>query len=199
MKRLILALIFLCSTAQASELTSDYDYYSQPNKGNNYDNGMGYTVGFRHDIYKLIHGRLDLTHMTDIDFPTAADPKNSFGELRGYGGLYNLILDLPYNKNVSFNISAGAGPMIWQFRRNPYLQDANATVDVDPSLLMKAGIGVDIKIYDQWKVDLGVGWLDTNMGKRVLSPTGEHLNLLDADDNLNLRYKTWKIGVRREF
>lgn len=200
MKRIVLALMFVCTPALAEvDLTANYDYYLQPNKGNNYDNGMGYTAGIRHDIYKHLRGEVDFVHITDVDFPSISDPKGSWGELRGYGAMYSLIMNFFYNENVSFNITGGAGPVIWQFRRNPYLQDANATVEIDPSIIYKAGIGMDIKIYDNWSVNLGIGWLDTKTGKRVIGSTGEHMNLLDSDDNLNLRYKTFKIGVKREF
>ena len=196
---LCLAVFLMCGTAQALDFTMDYDIYQQPNKGNNYSDGQGVTVGLQHGIYKDLKGRLDVSHVTDVHFPTHVDVKGSFGELRAYGGTYNLIFELPYNKNVSFNLSAGAGPYWWNFRENPYMQDSQIKVHVDPSLVMKAGAGVDIKIYDKWKVELGVGWLDTSIGKKVVNAGGDVLNLLDADDEINLRYITYKIGIRKEF
>ena len=198
-KLIVLLMLSLCSTANAADFTANYDYLKQPNKGNNYDDGQGYSLGIRHGIYRDIKGRLDVSHMTDINFPTHVDVKGSFGELRAYGAIYNLILDLPYNKNVSFNLSAGAGPMWWDFKENPHFQDSGVKVHVDPSVVLKAGAGMDIKIYDKWNVELGVGWMDTRIGKEVLSPGGERMNLLDADDHINLRYITYRIGVRKTF
>ena len=200
MKRaLLIGLIFWCGTAQAADLTINYDHYTRPQKGNNYDDGKGIAIGLRHGIYGDLKGRLDAVHVTDIDFPTPVDTKGSFGELRGYGAIYNLIFDLPYNNNVTFNLSAGAGPIWWDFRENPYMQDSHLTVDAKPSFVMKASAGVDIKIYDNWKVELAGGWMDTNISKKVRNPVGDEMNLLDADGNIGLQFITWKIGIRKEF
>ena len=186
--------------AEASvDFSTSYEHLSQPNVGNNYDDGVKYGVGLRHDVYKKLEGRIDAVHFTDIDFPTASDPKGSFGELRGFGGIYTAILNLTYNKNVAFNINAGTGPVWWDFRENPNFQDAGVKVKVSPSWVFNVGIGVGVKIYDNWHVDLGIGWMDTNIEKHVISAGGEELNQLDADSNLGLQYKTYRIAVRREF
>ena len=44
-----------------------------------------------------------------------------------------------------------------------------------------------------------VGWMDAEIGKKVTSRTGEEMNLLDADDEINLRFITYRIGVTKEF
>ena len=201
MKKYFLVLVFLliCKMSYAVDFTANYDYYQQPNKGNNYDNGRGYALGLRHSILYPFDGHLEVIHMTDIDFPSISDVKGSFGELRGYGGIYSLILDLVYNKNVSFNINAGLGPVWWDFRENPYMQDSQIKVKVEPSLVMRAGVETNIKIYDNWFVDLGAGWMDTTIGKKVTTPRGDVLNLLDAGDQINLRYITWKLAIRKKF
>lgn len=198
-KMFVLFMFLFCSTAHAVDFTATYDKYLQPNKGNNYDHGQGLSVGLKHDIWHDLKGHAEFTHLTDIHFPTASDPKGSFGELRGFGGIYSLVFELPYNKNVSFNLSAGAGPVWWNFRENPNFQDHHITVDVDPSIVLKAGVGAEIKIYQKWHVDIGLGWFDTSIGKNVHNEAGESMVLLDAGDQINLRYITYKVGVRKEF
>lgn len=201
MKRisLVLAFLFVALPAYAVDFTANYDKYLRPNKGNNYDHGQGLSVGIKHDIWRDLEGHAEFTHLTDIHFPTTEDVKGSFGELRGYGGIYSLFLELPYNNNVTFNLSAGAGPVWWDFRENPLFQDSHITVDVDPSFVMKAGVGAEIKIYQKWYVDIGLGWFDTSIGKNVHNEAGDSLNLLDAGDQINLRYITYRVGVRKEF
>jgi hypothetical protein len=199
MKYLSLLLLLICAPAYSLDFTAGYEKHLTPNKGNNYSDGQGYYLGLKHDIYKDLKGQIDVTHMTDIHFPTDSDPKGSFGELRAYGAIYNLIFKLPYNKNVSFNLQAGAGPMFWDFKENPHFQDSRVTVDVDPSFVLKAGAGMEIKIYDKWHIELNVGWLDTTIGKNVHNENGESMNLLDADDHINLRYITARVGISKEF
>lgn len=197
---LIVPLCFaLSGTANALDLTVGYDKYLAPNKGNNYDDGQGYTVGLGHDIYKDLSGRLEFSHLTDIHFPTASDPKGSFGELRSFAALYSLIFAIPYNKNVSFDISAGVGPAWWDFRENPLWQDGGIKASVSPSFVMKAGVGADIKIYDDWKIRLYGGWMDTSIGKKVVDPSGQELVALDAGSELNLRYRTLRIEIKKEY
>ena len=195
----LFAFLFITIPAYAADFTVNYDKYLQPNKGNNYDHGQGLSAGIKHDIWRDLKGHAEFTHLTDIHFPTTVDVKGSFGELRGFGGIYSLIFELPYNKNVSFNLSAGAGPVWWNFRENPHFQDSHVTVDVDPSLVWKAGVGAEIKIYDKWHVDIGLGWFDTSIPKNVHNESGDSLNLLDAGDEINLRYITYRIGIRKEF
>lgn len=189
----------LASESDWLDFSFAYDHYLRPNKGNNFSDGQGLSAGIKHDIWRDLKGHAEFTHLTDIHFPTTADVKGSFGELRGFGGIYSLVFELPYNKNVSFNLSMGAGPVWWNFRENPHFQDSHVTVDVDPSLVWKAGVGAEIKIYDKWHVDIGLGWFDTSIPKNVHNEAGESMNLLDAGDEINLRYITYKVGIRKEF
>ena len=185
--------------AHAAEFTASYEHLQRPHSGNNYDDGRSYLLGIRHPIYKDLKGRIDAVHITDIDFPTDVDVKGSFGELRGYGAIYNLIFDLPYNKNVSFNLSAGAGPVWWQWRPNPYMQDNEIKTTVDPAFVYKVAGGVDVKIYDNWQLSLGIGWQDCNIGKKVVNRNGDEMNLLDAGDEIGLQYVIYKIGIIKRF
>lgn len=192
-------LLMFASPALAVDFTASYDNYTTPNVSNNYDDGRGVSLGLKHNIWKDIKGHIQATHISDIDFPTQADPKGSFGELRGYGAIYNLIYDLRYDENLVFNMYVGVGPVWWQFRNNPYLQDAHATSKVDPSIVMKIGAGLEYKLRDDWNFSLNVGWSDTQIGKKITSPDGVEMEILDADGQIGLQYFTWSVGIKRKF
>ena len=201
---LIFAVIFMrsCSPAMAAEpisFTASYDNYTVPNVSNNYDDGKGFSMGVRHGIWKDIKGQAELTHISDVDFPTPVDVKGSFGELRGYGGLYNILYELRYDKNLAFNLYSGAGCVWWDFRENPYMQDSQITVKVRPSMVLKTGVGMDYKLNKNWKIEGSAGWFDTNIWKEVTNANGDVLNLLDADHNIGLQYFTWRVGIRKKF
>lgn len=201
MKKLsiFLSLILMYANAYASDFSASIDYLKKPNAGNNYDDGLAYNIGYQHDIYKDLKGRAEFVHMTDIDFPTTSDVKGSFGELRGFGAMYNVIFELPYNKNVTFTLTGGVGPMFWDFRENPLFQDSNVKVDVYPSMVKRVSLGVDIEIQDNWYATFEGGWLDTRLGKRVTDANGNTMNLLDADESIGITYKTFRAGIRKEF
>lgn len=199
MKRLIVLMMLISSTALGADFTVGYDYYKRPGSGNNYDDGQGFTVGFEHGIYNDLKGSLGVLYITDIDFPSVDDPKGSFGELRGYAAIYSLIYHMRYNDNLSFNLSAGAGPALWDFRENPFLQDHGVKVSVDPSLVLKTGVGVEYKTNNDWTLSANVGWLDTNVGKDARDPSGKEWNILDSDNTLGLQYITYRIQAKKRF
>lgn len=202
MKKLLLfsILFFISSTANAAiDFTASYDLYMTPNVSNNYDDGKGITIGIKHPIIYDLSGKLDISHISDIDFPTTVDPKGSFGELRGYGFVYNLVYDLKYDKNLTFILYAGAGPFWWDFRENPYFQDTHTTVKVDSSIVLKTGVGIEYKLRKGWKVDISAGWLDTDIHKEVKGSDGQEKELLDADHNIGLQYITYRFGIIKKF
>ena len=200
-KYIFLFALLLCGPAYATgvDFTASYDNYTAPNVSNNYDDGKGFSLGVRHDIWKDIKGHAEAVHISDIDFPTPVDVKGSFGELRGYGGMYNFIYELRYDKNLAFNMFQGIGGVVWDFRENPYFQDSQITVKVKPSLVLKTGVGMDYKLNKNWKIEGSVGWMETNIWKRVANAAGDELNLLDADSNIGLQFFTWRVGIRKKF
>lgn len=196
---LVVAALLFARPVNAAEFTASYDYYIAPNSGNNYDNGQGFTLGLKHGIYKDLSGHAGVSYITDIDFPSVDDPKGSFGELRGYAAIYSLIYDLKYNDRLTFNLSAGGGATVWDFRENPFLQDHGVIVEVDPSIVFKAGVGAEYRLKDDWTIGANVGWLDTNIEKHAEDKSGKTWNILDAGDNIGLQYITATVQVKKKY
>lgn len=192
-------LLILPKWCHALDFTASYDVYMVPNVSNNYDDGRGFTLGVNHPIWKDLSGRVEAVHISDIDFPCKEDPKGSWGELRGYGAFWNVFYTLKYDERLSFVLYGGAGPVWWQFRENPALQDAGVTVRTDPSLVLKTGILIDYKIREGWKIELGAGWMDTNIHKVATDDSGTVWNILDADETIGWQAVTYKVGIVKKF
>lgn len=201
MKKLIVFLIgMFLSTASYAEvkvpLEFSYDHYFTPNGGNNYDDAWGASVKVKHPILRTLEGAIGLGYITDIDFPSIDDPKGSFGELRGYGLTYDLILGMPINDRIKPFITGGLGYYFWDFRENPFLQDNRVTVEVDNSIAYRIGGGVEFKFNDSWSGSIGAMWFDTNIG--VEAKNEVTWNILDSDD-IGLQYIQAKASFTYKF
>jgi len=197
---LLMAGLMLATMAFANDmkLVVTGDAYITPNDGNNYEDAWGISAGVEHPLYKNLKGIASVSHMTDINFPSVDDPKGNWGELRGYGAMYDLKFELPYNENVIFFAKGGGGAFIWDFKENPFLQDNNVEVDVDPSLAFRAGAGVEVKLKDGWDATVEGGWFDTDIPKDARDSNGLEWNILD-DDAIGLQYIYVKAGIRYRF
>jgi len=194
MKRLFLALMLICTPALAHEpqpmgleFTGGYDYYITPNEGNNYNDAQGFNLGLTHPIGQYLEGQALFKHITDIGFPVSDDPKGSFGELRGSGGQYNLVFNLPGSERFSVYLLGGIGYYWWDFKENPFLQDNQVTVDVDAALALEGGIGLDYSINDSWSVNVYTGWFDTDVPKDARDSNDVVWNILDSNE-IGLQY-----------
>ena len=203
MKKLIaltaFLLVVLGSPTFAGEVTVGYDYYHSSSAGQNADDGQGFTVGYKRGLIGSLSGRVDVSYITGIDFAEARDPKGSWGELRGYGAVFNLVYDLRYSDRLNFSLYAGTGPFWWNFKENPFLQDNQVTVDVDSSVLYRLGAGADYKLKDGWVIEVQVGWQDTNIPKDARDSQGKEWNILDADGNIGFQSIQTRIGIRKKF
>lgn len=195
---LTLAALIISTSAFAGEITASYDYYITPNEGNNYDDGQGVSIGYDHSITGPVRGVLVGSHITDIHFPVADDPKGSFGELRSYGVGYRVYAGKDYSEKLRLMAGVGIGYHDWDFRENPFLQDNRVNVDVDPSISYEAFIGGEYDLKDDWTLFCHLGWFDTDIKKDARDNTGREWNILD-DGNISLRYITTKAGVKVKF
>lgn len=180
------------------EVTASYDYYFTPNKGNNYEDGQGFSVGVTHPIWGSVSGRAEFVHITDISFPASEDPKGRWGELRGYGGFYDLMLDFPVNDNVSVYGFGGLGYFTWDFKENPFLQDNGVNVDVEDDLATRAGAGIDYKVKDDISLFLEAYWFDTDVPKHASNAKDGEWHIMGGDA-IGLEYIGIKAGGKYRF
>lgn len=190
--------MFTTTAFSETKMIVGYDHYLEPNINNNYDNAWGFTLGVEHDIYGNLKGQAKYIHMTDIDFPSVDDPKGSWGELRGNIAFYGLKYDLPYNDHLGFYLTSGAGIGFWDFRENPFLQDADTKVSLENSIVFHIGAGANLNIGHGWDVFIESGWFDTNIPKEI-SKNGRGIeNILDSGD-IGLQYIPLKVCIKKRF
>lgn len=200
MKQLLIVLgLLICTFVYADEprFLAGYDYYKEPNN-HNYEDAWGFTFGIEHDISGNLKGQLVYKHITDVVFPAVQDPKGAWGELRGHVPFYNLKYNMPYNDSIGFYLTGGIGYAFWDFRENPFLQDANVTVDAKNSIVVQFGVGLDLNIWNGWNLTLESGWFDTDIEKEISENDAGIVNILDSGD-IGLQYIPVKVGVRKKF
>lgn len=195
----VLACLIAVPVMAEPKLVASYDHYFTPNSSNNYGDAWGGTIGLQHDLAKNLKGIVYGSHITDVDFPVVDDPKGSFGELRGFGAGYDLKYELPVNEQLVPYVVGGATYYWWEFRENPFLQDNNVTVDVDPSLAFKIGGGLDINLDNDWTGMIEGGWFDTDIDKLAMDDRGQNWNILDSSDSIGLQYVYVKAGFKKRF
>ena len=189
----------ICVEANASEVDviAGYDYYKEPNN-HNYEDAWGFTLGLEREIKGNLKGQLLYKHMTDVIFPSSDDPKGAWGELRGHIPMGVLKYDMPYNDRVGFFLTSGLGYAVWDFRENPFLQDRQVTVDVEPSVVVQLGLGTSINIGNGWKLNLEGGWFDTDIEKDISDNQYGIVNILDSGD-IGLQYYTGRVFVSKDW
>lgn len=195
---LLAVLCFTCPVRADLSLSGGYDYYMTPNEGNNFDDAQGFNIRLNHPIVREFSGALEFSHIGDIDFEVSDDPKGSWGQMRGYGALYDLKATFPVSKLLDVYATAGAGMYVWDFRENPLLQDNHVKVDVDPSLAYKAGAGLNVNLNDSWTISGEVSWFDSQVPKDAKDENGVTWNILD-DDNIGLQYICFSVGGKYKF
>lgn len=181
------------------EVVASYDYYLTPNEGNSYNDGQGISIGWDHAIRGPVRGTVVGSHIADVHFPVSDDPKGSFGELRSYGLGYKLYARKNYNEKLGLTAGVYVGYHDWEFRENPFLQDNSVKVEVEPSVVYKAYVGADYKLNDAWTVFGELGWMDTDVKKEAIDSNGLVWNILDAGEEISLRYITVKAGAKIRF
>lgn len=170
------------------EFVGAYDYFIQPNGGNNYTDAQGFRVGVEHPLVGPLSASLELTHITDVRFLEARDPKGAWGELRAWGGLGSLKLKLPDAGRVSSYLKVGAEYLDWNFYENPWLQDRDIKVEVSDALGVRAGGGIGYRITDNVTLSVGASWFQSTTDKDISENVHGIENILDAGDTINVRY-----------
>lgn len=179
------------------DVIASYDYYLEPNN-HNYEDAWGFTLGVEHGIAGNLKGQVVYKHLTDVRFPAIQDPKGAWGEMRGHVAMYNLKYDMPYNEHVGAYLMAGIGYGLWTFFENPLLQDLGVTVDLDESVVVQLGVGLDVALGNGWRLDIASGWFDTDIGKDISENEHGIVNILDSGD-IGLQYVPIRVGVRKSF
>jgi len=167
-------------------------------RNNDADNTWGITARLEKPIWREWSVAGEANYLHSQKWPYIKDPKGFFGDTRGYGGMASLVFRPEVLKWASPYVIGGVGYYAWHFHENPYLQDNEITVDLDPSVAMRIGVGFDLWATDQWGVNFEVSYFDTNIPKLALNAQGVEQNIL-GDDYLGHEQIQISVGSRYRF
>ena len=190
MKKLILALLLFVSNAHALELVTRTDYLNTRNNGS--DDAYGIVARLEQPVWREFSVAAEFDYHARQKFPSINDSKGSFGSLYGYGLMGNVIFRPLVNWKFSPYFIAGAGYFWWDFKENPFLQDNHVTVDVDPSIAFKTGLGFDFWLNDKWALNFEASYFNTKIDKLATDDNGTEWNILG--DEL-IGNEQWNIGA----
>jgi len=158
----------------------------------------GITARFEWPLNKNMSVAGDIQYLFRQKYPFVPDAKGDLGDIRGIGGLVNLIYRFPYSKNLSPYAIGGVGVFGWEFHENPFLQDRKATISLDPSFAYRLGGGLDWQLGDEWALNFEAAYFDTDISREVQNATGREDEVLGSGAIDNAQFQI-SIGLRYRF
>ena len=151
MKRLLLALMLVCSSAYASEVVMQGGW-SHTNESN-YGDSATAVIRLENPLFDRLNWGIEGGYHGPQSHYPEDKGVHSYGDLSGYHIIGDLIWYPKTNWRLDPYLIAGAGWSWWSFDRSQEVKDLGIDIKMGDAFCYKAGVGADLPINEHWSLN----------------------------------------------
>lgn len=197
MKKLIIILMLICSTAYAGEVTIQSGLLTTQNS--NYGESVSVNARYETQVIPQLNGAVEVGYHG----PTSHYPENrgehAYGDMSGLHVMAGPIWYPPVDWIVKPYIGGFLGWSFWSFNRSQEVRDLGISVDLGNSFAKKVCVGGDYKINEQWSFNTEINYFQSHVPKDAKESDGRNSLLLTDEKTIGQEEICIVAGLKYKF